>query len=348
MTVISSYSTNRDPGSLRLKPLDVAVNLGPDSLAKEANEKGVYVHKIARNLDRPASDQTRIQEQVGKIIKNEIPVPATLVGVGFHKTYNNRVWTDSSGLVFAPDTASVLSYKGDIYTSRLSQAKKFTRDPGTSLDANYKLYAKYLNEEFNKYSSTKSLIHNRTPKAIKLRPDAEMAQEKYRELAVRANLCFQHPANADNRIQDVSSKFLIAKQLCKDKLPGDWKKSDLLRRLALFNDTKIGPLVAHARLKIEQFDGDTEVSAYLEKGLREPTKRNHYQNIAKEWGSLPCNEHLLMPSPENILGVLASIDSVRAVDHAMQISQEQLLEKKHSVVDQRAVSICDRWESEVG
>ena len=328
MPKISSLSSNHDPGVLRLRPLEnPPVPASAPALSREINDKGVYIHKVRREAPYPASDSAVIRAQLTKLIDldDKIPTPATFVGVGFHKTYNNRGWTNTSGLVFSPAAASVLSYKGDIHTYRLSRAKKFSGNAADDPNFDYTKYARYLSAKFNELGPTLSLINNRKDVPLKLREDVVLAREKYAELALRANLHFRKQQPSDSIIKDVSSKFLVARLANAIKPADQWKKTDLLTFLAAIDhDEKkqIDTLLAHTRLKINGFDGDAEVAEYLQKGTVTPVKQNHYSKMVSEWGSLPPNEHLLMPAPRDVVGVLVNLDCVAGIDHALEINQQ--------------------------
>ncbi|GAA4027485.1 hypothetical protein [Actimicrobium antarcticum] len=328
MPVTNPYSSTRDPGPLRLPPLDNApIPASVTALSREINDKGVYIHKVRRDAGSLANDGAIVRAQLTKLVAldDKIPTPATLVGVGFHKTYNNRGWTNTSGLVFSPATASVLSYKGDVHTHRLSRAKKFSGNAADNPDFDYTEYARYLNDKFNELGTTGSLINNRKDMPLKLREDVAMAREKYAELALRGNRHFHHSQPPDSVISDISSKFLIARLATAIKPPDQWNKADLLTFLDTIDHEEkanIDPLLVHARLKIKDFDGDTQIAAYLRKGMANPAKKNHYTKMVGEWGSLPPNEHLLMPAPRDLLGVLVNLDCVAGIDHALEIRQQ--------------------------
>lgn len=320
MPAISRYATSHDVGPLRGPALETpATGEHAKALTEETNKKGVYVHKVQRDWTDPTRNRSIATHQLKKIADGKIPTPATLVGIGFHKPYNNRSWTDTAGFVFAPNTASVLSYKGDIHTYRLSRAKQFEGNGITDPDFDFSPYASYLSSEFNKLGTTGSLINNRVANNLKLREDITLQREKYRELALRANLCFKNSPDAASEVEDVSSKFLIAKHAMREKPLGEWNKSDLLEwfdRYEHKEKTALDQLFAHAKLKIRDFVSEDQLQNYLQQGAKAPTKKNHYKNMAREWGSLPANEHLLMPSPKNLIGVLVSLDSVFGIDHA--------------------------------
>jgi TPR repeat protein len=331
MPSINSLSTNNDPGTLRLPPLDnPPVPASAAALAREINDKGVYIHKVHRSVPYPAIDSAVIRSQLAKVIDREdkIPTPATFVGVGFHKTYNNRGWTNTSGLVFSPAAASVLSYKGDIHSYRLSRAKKFSGNAADDPNFDYTQYARYLSDRFNELGPTLSLINNRKEVPLKLREDVVLAREKYAELALRGNLHFRKQQPSDSIIKDVSSKFLVARLANAIKPAEQWKKTDLLTFLTAIDHVekkRIDTLLAHARLKINRFDGDAQVVKYLQKGSVAPVKENHYSKMVGEWGSLPPNEHLLMPAPRDVVGVLVNLDCVAGIDHALEINQQVAL-----------------------
>jgi hypothetical protein len=64
------------------------------------------------------------------------------------------------------------------------------------------------------------------------------------------------------------------------------------------------------------------VQNYLRKGAAAPTKLNAYKNLIAREGVLPPNEHLLMPSMNEVLGVYVDLDSVRGIDHAFEVLTE--------------------------
>ena len=285
----------------------------------EINEKGVYVHKTSRDWARPDRNSDLVKAQLAKIVKGEVPTPATLVGPAFHKVYNNRSWTDTGGLVFAPDTVSVLSYKGDIHSHRLSRAMPFSRDSTVPVKKMVDAYACQVANDFNKLGVTQSLINHRRAKQLRLCENIDLQREKYRELSLRANLCFQKQPAADTDIEDVSSKFLIAKLIMREKPIAAWTKADLLTwfdRVEHKEKPQLDQLLAHAKRKLGYYGSDEDIRNYLNTGSVSAIKKNHYRDMVREWGALPANEHLLMPTPSDVIGLLVTVDSVFGIDHA--------------------------------
>lgn len=310
------------PGDLALPPLENTVGDPKDKrFCEEINSSGAYIHKLSRH---PGS----LREQFEKIHANKIPTPATFVGTGsFHRTYNRDRWAGTSGLVFSPDTFSMISFKGDIGSVRLSNIKKnFSDFTHRNLQLRRIEYASYLSSEFNKLSETATAFNNRKPKKLRLVEDMQYASEKYRELEQRSNLAFErHRLDKDfrPRYEDRSSKYIIHKSIANlGKRIDEWTKAGLLGELEKLasQDAEFGVRIMHAVRKIRRFDGDHSVQNYLRKGALEPEKTGHYTNIAKEWGAQTANEHLVMPSYANIIGVCVNVERVDGIDQALELN----------------------------
>lgn len=317
MHISKSYTNNPGLGALSHPPLENSAARPIDPrFGDEINERGVYIHKM--NISRGA-----VNSQFEKIKDYKLPTPGTFVGVGVHRTYNLGNWLGTSGLIFSPDTVSVLSYKGGICSVRL--AKAATRN--FSMYNSHKGYSRYLAGVFNtKCADTQSAFKNRNAKNLRLVEDAAFAKNKYKELELRSNLAFKDelPSPIKDRINaDVSSKFTIVKLLQSQNIDiSKLKKSQLLKFLKQFSekDTDLGHRLRHAVNKIERFDGDKKTQAYLRLGLAVPIKKNHYSNIMRVWGAQTPNEHLLLPTLANIAGVCVNVESTSGIDQAFEIN----------------------------
>lgn len=233
----------------------------------------------------------------------------------------------TSGLIFSPDTASVISYKGDICSARLTDYRKnFSHFSSGLIRDRYAAYSKDLTNEFNRKGPTQSAFNNRNPKQLRLVEDVTFAKNKYKELELRSNIAFKDEVPCPNEDQinaDVSSKYSIVTLLQSKNIDTSvLKKSELLNILKPISEenTDLGHRLRHAINKIERFEGDEQTQKYLNRGLHVPTKKNHYVDIMRKWGAQTPNEHLLMPTIANIAGVCVNIEAISGIDQAFEIN----------------------------
>jgi len=318
---ISDVTVSELAGPLMHPPLkNKAGHPSDQAFGKEINREGIYVHKLFKN----SSD---LKEKLTKIRKREIPTPATFIGAGMHRLYNHRHWENSSGLVFAPDCPSLLSYKGDIGSYRLGNClQSFSKFDDGDINKQYEKYSGYLSDQFNKLDLTSSAFNNRKKKKLLLVENVQHAKMKYRELEVRANRAFRIKQNQScENSDDVSSKYVIAKLLKpSNKLPEHWTKKELIAELELFckGDAELAIQLEHAIKKIQLFNSDQQIQLYVKRGGEEPTKKNYYVETTNSFSGPTPNEHLLLPTLENVLGILANIESVDGIDQALRINEE--------------------------
>lgn len=321
MPVISPYGNPQDCGPLQLPPLQTPVSCHPaDAVTREINTRGAYVHVISRST-LSCLDGSLIRQQLRKLAERTIPTPATMVGVGFHGLYNHDHWNGASGLVFRPESASLISYKGSIGSYRLSHL------PSLPVD-DHAVQSQTLRQAFNQLDDTVSLLHPSRPKKLHLTEDVVMAAKKYDELAYRATVHHRPASSAGAALDDVSSKFIIARHVAQHKPAEQWSKADLLSALADAVQPRserypgLSRLLPHAQCKIEKFVDDAAIHTYLRKGVAAPQKVNQYKNLGAQNGVLPPNEHLLMPSMNDVLGVYVDLETVGGIDHAFDIMTE--------------------------
>lgn len=321
MHISKMYITPVNSGDLSLPPLDQQAGTPKDSkLSDKINQSGAYIHKLCVHGDA-------VKEQFDKIESHTIPTPGTFVGVGIHRTYNMDRWAKTSGLIFSPDTMSMLSYKGDIASVRLSKNhRNISHFSSKSGKNEYEKYAQYLSTKFNALGETGTAFNNRKPKQLRLVEDVDFAKNKYRELELRSNLAFSYETPSPNEMSifpDESSKFSIVKLLESSGITIDTvTKSSLLDFLTPISqeDTDLGQRLRHAIKKIERFDDDAAIQVYLDRGKEVPGKKNHYIAIMREWGAQTPNEHLLMPTIANIAGVCVNVEATDGIDQALKIN----------------------------
>ncbi|GAA4027469.1 hypothetical protein [Actimicrobium antarcticum] len=321
MHISHNYITPVTAGELGHPPLDQYPGRPKDTrFSEEVNKSGVYIHKLCIHGDA-------IKEQFDKIENNLIPTPGTFVGVGMHRTYNMDRWARTSGLIFSPDTASMISYKGDIASVRLSNIdKNFSHFSSVPAQEQHAKYAQYLSTKFNQLGETGTAFNNRKPKQLRLVEDVTFAKDKYKELELRSNLAFGNEmpdANDSSTIPDESSKYTIARLLQSSGVDIDsLTKSTLLDVLIPIaqEDTELGQRLRHAIKKLERFDNDAAIKVYLNLGKADPVKKNHYINIMRKWGAQTPNEHLLMPTIANIAGICVNVEATSGIDQALKIN----------------------------
>ena len=172
MPAISPYGKAPDCGPLQLPPLtNIVARSSADAVAEEVNTTGAYIHVIARDRT-PQGDGSAIRQQLRKLNERKTPTPATMVGTGFHRLYNHERWADASGLVFTPDSVSLLSYKGSMGSYRL-----WCLPPLSAAD--HAAQARTIQHAFNRLGGTTSLLHPTQAKKLDLTEDVVRAKKKY-------------------------------------------------------------------------------------------------------------------------------------------------------------------------
>lgn len=327
------YIHSADLGDFCHPPLDANPKRPKHTeFSEEINSKGVYIHKLHL-------DNSTIKKQLDKMVENKLPTPGTMVGVGLHRTYTLKRWEGASGFVFSPSTASLLSYKGDIYSDRL----RHDRDGRTFADFNNGThdeqlvdYASNLRNRFNQLGETSSAYRYRIPKQLRLVADVSFANAKYRELEIRSNLAFRKKSDAmPGDIKDESSKHLIVRLLkAAGKPVNAMTKADLLQWLGDQStpDHPVTLVLEHAIRKIERFKDDAAVEKYLGRvenptppksnGTHTKYPEGHYTKTVREWSAQTPNEHLLLPKIEDVAGISVNVESVAGIDQAMVINRE--------------------------
>lgn len=321
MHISSTYTQARalaeQIGELSLPPLANSPGRPSDSkFTEEINRTGVYVHKLSHDLDA-------LQDQIKKLSEHRFPTPGTFVGVGLHSVYNHFRWKNTSGLVFRPDTVSVLLYKGDIASIRRSHLGSIDQGVPSINSERYRDYAADLSQAFDTLGETVTAFNKRAPKKLRLVEDVLFAREKYRELELRSNGAFRIKKPGRTLSDDVSSKHVIARLLnVTTQTVTVWTKDTLLHELnarSAGND-RLGQLLAHAIRKIERFDNDNVLYFYLNRRILPPSKFNYYVETARELGAQTPNEHLLMPRMTDVLGVCVNFESLVGIDQAFEIN----------------------------
>jgi hypothetical protein len=299
---------------------------------EEINREGVYIHKLSTDLNS-------LSGQFKKLKENRIPTPATFVGVGIHRTYNHWRWKNTSGLVFSPESISLLSYKGDIASLRIPDGKTLSDFTSGSKHEQYEAYSRYLSKTFNSLKETITAFNNRKPKKLTLIENVDFAKEKYRELEVRSNFAFSKKEIVfENQTHDIASKYIICRILKNTgKLAHQWTRADLLTELTARceKEEHLAEILKHAIIKIRLFHDDAALHLYLERGLEEPEKIGHYIEQTSKTGAQTPNEHLLMPTLEDIVGICVNFESVVGVDQAIEINRNLRAEQKDHGIGER-------------
>ena len=321
MPVISPYGNPQDCGSLQVAPLQHPVARRPaEAATREINMRGAYIHVIFRSSWAGGSSNL-IREQLPKLSERTIPTPATMLGVGFHRLYNHDHWSGASGLVFNPESTSLISYKGSIGSYRLSGLPRLPMDDPAA-------QSQTLRQVFNQLGNTVSMLQPMRPRKLRLTEDVVLAAKKYDELAHRVTAPYHPLSGAQHAFDDVSSKFIIARYVAQHKPAEQWRKAELLTALAdtarhaAHKPPGLSQRLGHAQMKIEKFGDDSAVQNYLRKGAAVPNKVNVYRNLITRDGVLPPNEHLLMPSMNDVLSVYVDLDSAGGIDHAFLVLNE--------------------------
>lgn len=287
----------------------------------ELNNKGCYVHIVTGGRDKT-------EWCLNKMAERAIPTPATYAGTAPFALYDKIAqWKECSGIVFEPDSASVLSHKHDFWSNRLSHCTKKASDfkrnrIGIALDKEESLqkYADYLIKTFNALNKpTKSNFYLDKSKVLKLKADMEFSRAKYDEMKVRA-LSDQWPAS----VKENSSKYVINDLLKKRSIDmQSLDKTGLIAELKnmIREDPILKPVLAHPVLKINKFD-KVRLSSYLLK-VKDPilkqSKENFYSKYFRENRTLGPNEHLILPEADQICGVYVNTSSQAGIDSADRI-----------------------------
>lgn len=323
MHLSKDYITQVVAGDLQHPPLQNQPAIHANAaFAREINETGVYVHKLHTSTGT-------ITQQFNKIKDQKIPTPCTFIGVGAHRIYNHNSWRNTSGLAFLPSSASLLSYKGDICSVNIigqPGLKDFSSFTQGNRSERLAAYAEHLTSIYNAHPwQTTSAFNNRTPKKLRLVEDAAFAKAKYQELEFRSSLAYRKPADPlPSHLIDQSSKYTIAKLVTPSKPASSWTKKDLLTELQRISDADpvLRKILKHAMLKLHRFDNDGAVRNYLQRGLQPAMKQDHYKAVIQEWGAQTANEHLLMPTMDELCGICVNVNDLFGIDQALAINAE--------------------------
>lgn len=293
----------------------------------EINEKGCYVHVTTQGDNKIASD-------LDKIFNETLPTPATFVGEGPVVLYNTYQWKNCSGFVFTPHAPSLLAHKHDFWSNRLRSnsnrdfadilKKKKIFFPLTKEEALRK-YSTYLSTNFNAIDEvTQSTLGK--PKKLLLEGDVSFSRAKYREMKLRCQ------GSESSNVPDIASKFLIS------DLPeiggralSQWSRRDLVAKLleASEKSNVVGEAIEHAIIKIKKMDS-MQYRRYTEKAAstrKRDKSLGRYTKYLERNRYLPANEHLLLPSLEEVKGIYVNLGSVKGIDHAFELNKA-LMERK--------------------
>lgn len=294
----------------------------------EINDKGCYIHVTSNSANK-------IAFELDKIVDETLPTPATLVGEGPVRLYNTAQWKNCSGFVFSPQAPSLLSHKHDFWSCRLKAnsnknfadiLKKKKLFVERTKEEALKKYAAYLSTNFNAIDE-KTLSTLGTSKKLFLEGDIAFSRAKYREMKLRCRNTESGP------VTDIASKFLIADL---PEFQGHalrrWAQSELVAKLTDVSEQNeiLGEVLEHAIIKIKKMSSK-QYKQYTEKAS-DPGGRtkaqSRYTQFIKKHGALPPNEHLLLPSLEDIKGIYINLDSINGIDHAFEL--KKALEKRQT------------------
>ena len=289
----------------------------------EINEKGCYIH-VSSNADN------KIAFELNKIVNETLPTPATLVGEGPVTLYDTAQWKNCSGFVFTPNAPSLLAHKHDFWSCRLKTnsnrnfaevlKKKIFFVAPTKEDA-LKKYSAYLSTNFNEIDE-KTLSTLGKSKKLFLDGDVSFSRAKYREMKLRCR--FDSVSSSD--IKDVSSKVLIATNTLRPH--ADLRlapRRDVMKQLADLSeqDTNLGEVLEHAIIKLNKMSSKA-YQRYMAIACDSVAKKygeGRYTKYMAKYQRLPPNEHLLLPSFEEVKGIYINLRSVGGIDHAFELKK---------------------------
>ena len=290
-------------------------------LIDEINDKGCYIH-VSSNTDN------KIALELDKIVNETLPTPATLVGECPVILYDTHQWKDCSGFVFTPHAPSLLAHKHDFWSNRLrtNSSKNFADIlkkkkifiPRTKEEA-LKKYSTYLSTNFNAIDEETQSTLGRSKKLF-LEGDIAFSRAKYREMKLRCRGTESAP------VSDIASKFLIADlPEIKGRALERWSRRELVAKLtdASEKNDVLGEVLEHAIIKINKMNSK-QYKDYT-KAASDRDKRSiaqgHYTKFIERYGGLPANEHLLLPSLEDVKGIYVNHVSTEEIDHGFELKK---------------------------
>ena len=293
--------------SLRAPSTSVRPEFQKQAFIEELNEKGCYVHIVTGGTGKA-------EWCLNKVDDGAIPTPATFAGTAPFALYDQIThWKECSGIVFLPNTVSVLSHKHDFWSNRLhTKCSKTMHDfkrnlLGKALDKEEarRKYADYLIKNFNELNEpTQSNFYPNKKKILKLKADMALSRAKYDEMKARA-LVDKWPVG----VEENSSKYVIHELLQKSVLDiASFDKGRLVARLEeiIKDNPKLKPVLTHPLLKIKGFN-KAQLSTYLHEA-KDPVlrkiKKTFIQNILR---NIRCLERMSICCSQNFPRFVASI-----------------------------------------
>lgn len=311
---------------------------------KELNERGAYIHRFSNQ-----STSSSMIAAVKKISEDNICTPCTLVGPSLCRTYNHHVWEGCAALLFSPSMPSMLAYKGDIYSNRLSSAPHLNhakfKTPFSSRKKSLEKFSDAVRTTFNGYGPTVSAFKGRRTKQLHLVMSASHHAAKTREMEKRANLYFTSHNNRLNYNVDSPSKDLILELSDRyedfnlSNKPVLQTKAQVLSFIDAVTQVKpaLLPFLQAAKIKISNFKDDSVIPVYFNNAGKSVNKKPHERSYAKflKWQfdnsksganlhhfsdrstTLTPNEVLGMPSGEDLVGLVIDPSTTRSFDQAL-------------------------------
>lgn len=293
-------------------PPDPSLPDNPDAqtLVRSLNKHGAYIHKIRHATQNALS-------KLNKIAERQIPTPASLVGVGISRTYNQsnvRFDEMSTGLVFATHTPVAVAHKNDFGSYRLQGQTPYTQSARSEGAALTQSECDALSTYARQLASALPVTCNMTALANKMR-----------EIEIRANLSELRSPNATalRATRDYSSKYLVRAliNLKGGNVSQTWTSDTLLSFLD--EHTQEFPVLKaqleHAIPKIRAMESNPGL---LNEWLNKPYKptANRYAQDYKTHGTIKApSECLTLPRTEDIVGVAVEIAYPGSVDKAFHV-----------------------------
>ena len=299
-------------------PADAHLPEHPDiqTLTRSLNTHGAYVHKIRYILQNATA-------KLDKILARQIPTPASLVGVGISRTYNqSNVFHDdmTTGLVFATDTPSAMGHKHDFGSNILigeNFAPNLQQTNGdTSANDQAEALAIYSRQLITKYRETAGR---------QVACHALQVKDKLREIEIRSNLGQSRSPDAQTVLQkrDVGSKVLLRGLMLahgRDPLHR-WTADQLIAFIheCSESDALLRAQLAHVIPKIQSFDSEDSLNSWLSKP--ENTNPNRYATEFKQHGTAKApSEFLTLPTIQHVVGVSVELAYPGSIDNAMYLN----------------------------
>lgn len=104
-----------------------------------------------------------------------------------------------------------------------------------------------------------------------------------------------------------------------------WAQSELVAKLKDVSEQNavMGEALEHAIIKIKKMS-TKRYKQYTEKAFdsgKRIKSQGRYTRFIQNFGALPPNEHLLLPSLEDVKGIYINLDSINGIDHAFELKK---------------------------